>query len=100
MGIRKNNIQIVERLRTALKKGGFTFKEAALRAGIPEKTLQKWVQGAALPRIDQFAKLIPLGVNPIYILTGEGPPLLPREDKDVLAYTGKKNFPGRRKSIY
>ncbi len=68
--------KLVERLRMALKAGGYSFKEAASKAGVSDKTLEKWVQGVALPRIDQFAKLVPLGVNPIYVLTGQGPPLI------------------------
>jgi len=65
-----------ERIRQALKETGLSFKAAALSAGIPEHTLRKWVQGIATPKLDQFALLLRVGINPLYILTGEGPPVI------------------------
>ena len=72
---------IVDRLRKALKEKGVSFKEAARKAGISERTLEKWVQGASMPKIDQFAKLTLLGINPLYVISGEGPPLLSVDDR-------------------
>ena len=66
-----------ERIRTAIKATGLSFKEAAQKARITEKTLRNWVQRISIPRIDQFSRLVvALGINPFYILTGEGDPLI------------------------
>ena len=87
-----------ERLKKALEEAGIKGKEAAAAIGVPERAFYNWTMGLREPKIEVLEKMVKkLGLNPIFLLTGEGPPLLPREDKDVLAYTGKKNFLGRMK---
>jgi len=90
-----------QRLKLALKAAGIRTKDAAAKLGVPEQTFYKWTMGLTEPKISVLERIVRnFNINPYYILTGEGPPLLPREDKDVLAYTGKKNFPGKRKGAF
>jgi len=73
----KEILELAHRLREAIKTCHLSFKEAAEKARLPEGTLRIWVQAQAVPRLDQFAALVrSLNVNPLYIITGQGSPIL------------------------
>lgn len=72
--------EIKDRLRKALKARGVTHLEAAEKSGIPYKTLQKWLEGSTIPRMDAISQFCSaLSLNPSFLLLGEGFPLLPHQ---------------------
>lgn len=72
--------EIKERLRRALRVKGVTHQEAAQISKIPYKTLQKWLEGSTIPRMDAIAQFCSaLSLNPSFLLLGEGTPVLPHK---------------------
>ena len=93
--------ELGERLRSALKAKNIKFMDVARDLGVSPQAVTFWLKGQKDPAFSNIALIAQkYGLNPVYLLLGEGPPLLPREDKNVLAYTGKKNFPGKRKKSF
>jgi len=74
---------IQERLKIAVKSTNFkTLREISQKSGIPYITLQNYLGGKRLPGSEALIKLAKVGINPNYILLGEGPPIL-GEKKEV-----------------
>ena len=89
-----------ERLKEIQKISGISVKELSALVEVPEKTVQNWIYGRAFPPPDKLERLVErLGVNPLYVLTGEGPPLLPKDEKGAilaLELKLKKKLPKKR----
>lgn len=66
-----------QRLKTALTQAGRRGADVAREIGVAENTVSQWFQGKREPK-HEIIKILTerYGVNPIYLLTGEGPPLL------------------------
>jgi len=64
------------RLKESLKYLQISQRNAAEKIGVPLRTFESWARGLVIPRADQLAALAKIGINPNYILLGEGPPIL------------------------
>ena len=71
-----------QRLKAALLQAGCRGVDVAKEIGVAENTVSQWFQGKREPKQEIIRFLTErYGVNPIYLLTGEGPPLLQVDDK-------------------
>ena len=78
---KEDKSKYAERLRHSLKILQISYREAARRADVPFRSLDNWVRGLSIPRADQLAALAKIGINPNYILLGEGPPILDKKKR-------------------
>lgn len=93
--------EIGERLREALKARNVKFGEVAKELGVAPQTLSYWFKGQQDPVFSKIALLFEkYEINPFYVIQGEGPPVLPLEDRKqlihILQHTRKKK---RRKKM-
>ena len=73
--IQRRNV-ISARLAVALKKAGVSPKDVAVRLGVPQRTAYSWTQNVE-PKSGILEILVKeFGLNPVYLLTGQGEPLL------------------------
>jgi len=65
------------RLKKAIESAGFkSLREFSSFSGLSYRSLQEYAKGAQAPGSEALIKLAKVGINPTYILLGEGPPLL------------------------
>jgi len=70
-----------QRLRQVCKEIGLNAHELAKILGVPKPTVERWIYGTTKPKIEALSLLASkFGANPIYLLTGEGPPILSRPE--------------------
>ena len=91
-----------ERIKEIQKEKGLSLRKMAEIIDVPEKTVQNWLYGRSFPPPDKFERLVRvLGANPLYILTGEGPPLLPTDVSfSYFDAYAKKNSPVRKRKNF
>ena len=78
--------EIGKRLKAALKSRRVTVTDVANELNVSSRAVSSWFSGEKDPGFSKIALLAEkYGVNPLYLITGEGPPLLPKEDKDKLS---------------
>lgn len=69
------------RLRIARERSGLTQAEMAGRAGIALNTLKQYESGRIKPGAEALAGYARVGVNVVYVLTGEGDTLLAKQSE-------------------
>ncbi len=67
------NSGIAERMRRARESLNESQRSMAARIGLGAMTWQTYEQGRSLPGSDVLLRLCQEGINPTWILTGEGP---------------------------
>ena len=93
--------EIGERLRKALKAKGVKFGDVAKDLEVNPSSLSLWCKGQKDPGFSKIALMTQkYGVNPLFLITGEGPPILPMDGKREALATirsgGKKKLLRRR----
>jgi len=82
-----------QRLKAALRETGLKGVDVARDLGVAENTVSQWFQGKREPKLEILKIFLQkYGVNPIFILTGEGPPLLDRPSSLPLDMRKKKHL--------
>ena len=75
-----------QRLKSALKGLGLKGVDVAKDLGVAENTVSQWFQGKREPKLEVLKFLYQkYGINPLYVITGEGSPVLPRDESAWLA---------------
>ena len=90
-----------QRLKSALKVLGLKGVNVAKDLGVAENTVSQWFQGKREPKFEVLKFLYQkYGINPLYVITGEGPPVLPRGESARLhaLLPQKKTSPARTRS--
>jgi len=65
------------RLKEAFRARGIKAVDVAQKLGVQPNTISQWFMGRREPRLDiLYDLLVQFGINPVYVLTGEGSPLL------------------------
>ena len=88
-----------DRLKKALNMAGISIKDASAKIGVPERAFYNWTRGLREPKIEVLERITKeLGINPSYLLTGQGPPLV-RCFGDGVFEIGKKKLQKKMKFI-
>jgi len=92
--------KIAERLKTALEEAKIKGVDVARLTGTTPTAVSRWLSGKRDIRPELLQKLYETySINPFYIITGEGPPVL-RGDEGItftrLVGTDKKKLLGKR----
>lgn len=56
-------LNLSDQLRLAMSRGDLTIDEMAMKLGVSNSSLSKWLAGEIFPRVGQLAKMVNLGVD-------------------------------------
>ncbi len=88
--------KFAERLKYAIQQLNLSIPEVARLTEIPAKTLYKWVSAERVPQIDSLAPIFRIGINPVYLLTGEGSPVIKKKLPFLPKFLPKKKKSSRK----
>lgn len=84
-----------DRLREAIRLAGVRAADVARDLGVTQTAVSGWTRSTREPKFEVLDFLYKkYGINPLYVITGEGPPVLPKDEKNFVATVlaqGKKN---------
>jgi len=88
-----------QRLRQVCEEIGLNAHELAKILGVPKPTVERWIYGTTKPKIEALSLLASkLGANPIYLLTGQGPPVIEKaKGVDVATLAAQALSQGKKK---
>jgi len=85
--------KIYDRLRLAIEKAGVRGTDIARQLGVSPTAVSRWLLGKREIKVELLHDFYRLyGINPYYIITGEGPPVLSQDEAGRISalYAQKK----------
>ena len=98
-------VKLGERLRKAFTLAGVKAAEVAKETGVSQAAVSTWLHSTREPKIKVLDVLYKkYRINPLYIISGEGPPLIPKVEGGkgevgLLLAQGKKKLQRKRPYI-
>ncbi len=75
-----------DRLREAIYSAGIKPADIARDLGVSQNAVSGWVRSIREPKFEVLEFLFQkYGINPLYVIAGEGPPLLAKDEKGVIS---------------